>query len=323
MSSWQRRLAAAAVGVLACGVTLASLSLPAAYADNPPLTFDQAKAQLTALQKQIDDLEKQIEQSEDTMNQALVDQADLQDQLAAQQQKIDAMAPAFAEMVNGRRQVSGLGDAVKFFLNDDPDQFLAHIGMTTVVQTVMDEQMALLGAEKQRLNDLNDELAATIASVKAQVDGQKALLTKQQKAEAAAAAIVDKMTASQRQSLGLGGAATLGVVQPQTKHLIEVVKGLFPQITSVGTLRPGTSGEHNHGLAADFMIPDYKNNVALGWNIAHYVMDHAAELGVKYIIWQQSIWITSEPGKGWRKMASRGNDTANHYDHVHVTLYLA
>jgi hypothetical protein len=39
---------------------------------------------------------------------------------------------------------------------------------------------------------------------------------------------------------------------------------------------------------------------------------------VKYIIWRQRIWY---PSSGtWRGMADRGSATANHYDHVHVSV---
>jgi hypothetical protein len=52
--------------------------------------------------------------------------------------------------------------------------------------------------------------------------------------------------------------------------------------------------------------------------VAAYVMAHAAELNVKYIIWYQRIWY---PSSGtWKPMADRGGITANHMDHVHVSV---
>jgi len=38
---------------------------------------------------------------------------------------------------------------------------------------------------------------------------------------------------------------------------------------------------------------------------------------VKYIIWRQRIWF---PGGSWKAMADRGGVTANHYDHVHISV---
>ncbi|MGH8775923.1 MAG: hypothetical protein ACRDWI_12375 [Jiangellaceae bacterium] len=39
------------------------------------------------------------------------------------------------------------------------------------------------------------------------------------------------------------------------------------------------------------------------------------------MIWAQRIWTAERSSDGWRWMEDRGSDTANHYDHVHVTVY--
>jgi hypothetical protein len=44
-------------------------------------------------------------------------------------------------------------------------------------------------------------------------------------------------------------------------------------------------------------------------------------LGVSEVIWSQRIWTVERSSDGWRWMEDRGSDTANHYDHVHVTVY--
>ena len=64
---------------------------------------------------------------------------------------------------------------------------------------------------------------------------------------------------------------------------------------------------------ADFMI----SSSAQGDAIAAYIQQHAAEYNVKYVIWSQRYWT---PGSSWSLMADRGSVTANHYDHVHVTV---
>ena len=47
-----------------------------------------------------------------------------------------------------------------------------------------------------------------------------------------------------------------------------------------------------------------------------YLLSHADELNIEYLIWRQ----TYIPAHGERsRMQDRGGDTANHYDHVHVT----
>lgn len=89
----------------------------------------------------------------------------------------------------------------------------------------------------------------------------------------------------------------------------------FPQVTSYGGIRGG-SANHGSGRALDIMIP----NSATGDAIAAYVRANAARLGVTEVIWKQRIWTTQRASEGWRGMPDRGSATANHYDHVHVTV---
>lgn len=91
----------------------------------------------------------------------------------------------------------------------------------------------------------------------------------------------------------------------------------FPVVTTYYGLRPGDDGAHGTGQALDIMIPDS----ATGDAIADFVLDNYQALGVSEIIWSQHIWTVERASEGWRWMEDRGSDTANHYDHVHVTVY--
>jgi hypothetical protein len=89
----------------------------------------------------------------------------------------------------------------------------------------------------------------------------------------------------------------------------------FPQITTYGGW--DDHGEHSSGRALDIMTSD----VALGTAIADFLRAHASELHLYDILWRQHIWTPVRAGEGWRLFASRGSATANHYDHVHVSVY--
>jgi hypothetical protein len=89
----------------------------------------------------------------------------------------------------------------------------------------------------------------------------------------------------------------------------------FPQITSYGGW--DAHGEHASGRALDIMTSD----VELGTAIAEFLRAHAAELHLYDVIWRQQIWTPERAGEGWRYMSDRGSATANHYDHVHVSVY--
>lgn len=89
----------------------------------------------------------------------------------------------------------------------------------------------------------------------------------------------------------------------------------FPSITSYGGVR-ADSGEHGTGQALDVMVSG-----DLGWEVAEYVRANAGDLGVSEVLYSQKIWTVERASEGWRSMEDRGSSTANHYDHVHVTVY--
>ncbi|UYM03584.1 SH3 domain-containing protein [Solicola gregarius] len=90
----------------------------------------------------------------------------------------------------------------------------------------------------------------------------------------------------------------------------------FPEVTSYGGLRPGDDGEHGTGQALDIMISG-----STGDEIAEFARANASALGVSEVLWSQQIWTVERASEGWRPMEDRGSTTANHYDHVHVTVY--
>ncbi len=86
-------------------------------------------------------------------------------------------------------------------------------------------------------------------------------------------------------------------------------------VSAFGGYRPGSPGDHGSGRAVDIMVSG-----APGLEIARYVQAHARELHVTYVIYQQKIWLAGRPTSQWRHMEDRGSRTANHYDHVHVSV---
>jgi uncharacterized protein YraI len=86
-------------------------------------------------------------------------------------------------------------------------------------------------------------------------------------------------------------------------------------VSSFGGYRAGDPGDHGSGRAVDIMVSGQP-----GWDIARYVQTHARELHVTYVIYQQKIWLAGNPTSQWRTMEDRGSRTANHYDHVHVSV---
>ncbi|MGL5860943.1 MAG: hypothetical protein ACRCY9_06795 [Phycicoccus sp.] len=104
--------------------------------------------------------------------------------------------------------------------------------------------------------------------------------------------------------------ADIGVDQ-NAAILCSAIRAEFGNLT-IGGYRPN-AGEHSTGEAIDIMTSDR----ALGDAISDFVIANAGKFDVEYLIWRQRY--RPIPG-GWETMEDRGGATANHYDHVHVTV---
>lgn len=120
-------------------------------------------------------------------------------------------------------------------------------------------------------------------------------------------------------ALSMAACATSDVESGLTSNAVAVHRAVcneFPSISDYGGVRPGDDGEHGTGHALDIMISG-----DAGWEVAEFVRANAGELGVSYVIYSQKIWSTDRASEGWRYMEDRGSTTANHYDHVHVSVH--
>lgn len=92
----------------------------------------------------------------------------------------------------------------------------------------------------------------------------------------------------------------------------------FPEIKSIGGYRPyDPYPDHPSGKAIDIMIPNYKSSSGkqLGDEIVKYILDNQDFFGLDYMIWEQK---TIDTNGNTRPMEDRGDDTQNHFDHIHV-----
>ncbi len=158
-------------------------------------------------------------------------------------------------------------------------------------------------------------------------------------------------------SLLLAGPAPAAIakVPPPPKALaaatIDAHLGYMPQSTCTPTAKPGATAvlklliatwggsssgisrgcsvgatsEHKEGRALDWRmsVRSASQRKRVGQAVAWLTANNgevAYRLGVMYIIWNQHIWSLYYPELGWRKMADRGSVTANHKNHVHISL---
>ncbi|MDH2429763.1 hypothetical protein [Sphaerisporangium sp. TRM90804] len=112
-------------------------------------------------------------------------------------------------------------------------------------------------------------------------------------------------------------------ITPRTRLMMAQVKAAFSLRFPVGCYRAENGGEHPLGRACDFMLSSggampSAAQAALGDEIAAWTIKNGRKLGVKYVIYRQRIYNMGFPG--WRAMANRGGVTANHFDHVHISM---
>ena len=103
---------------------------------------------------------------------------------------------------------------------------------------------------------------------------------------------------------------------PNAIRVYRAICARYPQGSSFGGRRSG-GGVHGSGQAVDVMI----SNSSVGWDIANWTRANASALGVSEVIYYQKIWTVERSSEGWRSMSDRGSASANHFDHVHVSVY--
>lgn len=106
-------------------------------------------------------------------------------------------------------------------------------------------------------------------------------------------------------------------LQVNTIRVARALSVLFPEVKTIGGYRQDPLPWHPNGLAIDVMIPNHgsEEGIALGNQIAGYALANAKRWGVIHVIWRQGFY----PGVGapsWT--ADYGNETANHFDHIHI-----
>lgn len=114
-----------------------------------------------------------------------------------------------------------------------------------------------------------------------------------------------------------GGSKVESGLTPDAVRVHRAICARFPSVKSYGGVRADSLPEHPSGRALDAMIP----SSGVGWQIAKWVRANAKQLGVSQVLYAQHIWTVQRSSEGWRTFSDRGSATANHYDHVHVTVY--
>jgi len=99
---------------------------------------------------------------------------------------------------------------------------------------------------------------------------------------------------------------------------------------SLGGFAPGGVGQghgadstHYDGRATDiFFRPVTEENRRQGWMLAHWLVAHAEDLNIQYVIFDDRFWSARSSRTQWRDYDAPqpGNEILRHLDHVHVDV---
>lgn len=99
---------------------------------------------------------------------------------------------------------------------------------------------------------------------------------------------------------------------------------------SLGGFAPGGVGHghgenstHYDGRAVDvFFRPVTEENRRQGWQLAHWLVAHAEDLDVQYVIFDDMVWGSRSPAGRWHPYNAPppANEILRHLDHVHVDV---
>jgi peptidoglycan DL-endopeptidase CwlO len=298
---------------VACSLlaTSARAAAPAALARDGGLLRAGSPTPLDQLEAQAAELSKKYRGQLDVLSGAKADAEAAETRVRALDRQLDAEHLRLARLATASYEGSAPDQALAFFAGGDPQQVLgrsATIDYLAQQRDARDEQLHRLMVEgesaRQAAQAKVAELQRMLASLAGQQDRVKHLLAQ-----------------FRPQSPTIGDSIT-----PRMREVRDEVDRRFGPFSAIGCYRPGSDGEHPLGRACDFMLSTggvmpAAASVQKGYDIAAWAQANASRLGIMYIIYRQRIWDVRMPSSGWVPMENRGSITANHFDHVHISVF--
>ncbi|MBG6216177.1 hypothetical protein IWX75_000614 [Arthrobacter sp. CAN_A6] len=122
---------------------------------------------------------------------------------------------------------------------------------------------------------------------------------------------------------------TVTGLTPRAARVREAMTEVFGD-QSLGGFLPGGVGQghgadstHYDGRAIDiFFRPVSEENRREGWILAHWLVAHAGDLDIQYVIFDDRFWSVHSSQGQWQDYDAPepGNEILRHLDHVHVDV---
>jgi peptidoglycan DL-endopeptidase CwlO len=272
-------------------------------------------------------------------------QAELNAQLADVQTKFEGQSEAVAAIAASAYRTAGLTShaTAGIFAAGTPDTFLDRVTLLNAL--AMHEN-----ASVQRLANTRDQANAAKTAIDAEIEAQQAqaneMAARKQQAEQAlwasgggaasggfngsSSAVAEPAPRNAdgswpAESCSVYEDVTGGCITPRMAHARDQAQaaGFDHYVSCYRSVNDG--GEHPQGRACDFAAAvngfggaAVGDERTYGNNLAAFFINNANQLAVLYVIWYRQIWL---PGSGWRAYSGSGSPSAEHTNHVHLSVY--
>ncbi|MFV2196864.1 coiled-coil domain-containing protein [Nocardiopsis sp. LOL_012] len=278
----------------------------------------------------IEELRARAEELEETYDGELLQFTEISDRaeaaqedLAEVEEELDEVRPSVARIAHSQYTSSGVDPTLEIVFSSEPERLVEDASTAQKVTASQAERIAdLVQLQEERqviAEEAEQELTEAeelIETLEEERDEVEARIEEWELAQVPQPAPAGSIPAS-KQGWGFYGATnTMAAIRDAVILDVGVPY-------EVGCAR-NSADDHGVGKACDFMtapIGSYSSGSgeASGNAIAQWAIDNADRYNVKYVIWKQRIWHSTN--RQWVYMNDRGSVTENHYDHVHISSY--
>jgi hypothetical protein len=297
-----------------------------------------------SLRQQLDEATRGYIDANAKLEASKVRQEQLAADLATVESRFATESVAVGEMAASTYRMAGFTAASTIVASGSPADFIDQITLLNALANHEDQLVRKLTATR---DEVNTAKAAIDAEVAAQQEQATAMAARKQQAERALAAVGGGQATG-----GTGGSSSIvaepaprnadgswpaescsvyedvtgGCITPRMAHAREQaqVAGFTHYVSCYRSNNDG--GEHPKGRACDFAANTngfvnadaFDSERTYGNNLAAFFIFNASRLGVLYVIWYRQIWL---PGSGWRSYTGCCGPSAEHTNHVHLSVY--
>ncbi|MDH6110054.1 cell wall-associated NlpC family hydrolase [Kitasatospora sp. MAP12-15] len=241
----------ASILTAAAATAMALASQTGAHADPAP-TLDQVKSQVDALNTQAEAATQQLDGAQEKQQQLTTQVGQLQDQVARQQDQVTTLQGGLAEVAADQYASGGISPTVQLMLSAKPDSFLTQAGSLNQMNSTQSETLKQLQQEQQKLDQDKAEAQSKLADLASTTQTLQAAKTDVQAKLAKAQALLNTLTAQQRQQMADAEAKASADAAAKSAASIAAITGQAASRSSSRTdlSAPNTAGANPHAAAA-------------------------------------------------------------------------